>query len=207
MNIKKIIIVAVLIVSFHALSAQTIEIVSPDYVWVGDTFTVNVTLNVTDSVGARFDLLFDNTILTGLSIDADLINTTCSSNPYVSPLTGINNTSGKVIFEEVCLGGTVTGTGNIAVITFNATNAGISNLNLENIKIKNTTGYDMPYTYTNNKTITVKTCDLNNDGIIIHDYNDLIFSYKCFLGIERNCKINYQDWKQIKEEYECFVGS
>jgi len=48
------------------------------------------------------------------------------------------------------------------------------------------------------KTLTVPDCDLNLDGIVIHDYNDLMSAYRCFLGIEKNCKINYQDWKYEK---------
>ncbi len=52
------------------------------------------------------------------------------------------------------------------------------------------------------------TCDLNGDGIIIHDYNDLMYGYKCFLGIEKNCnEIKYQEWKNMKKEYECFTNS
>ncbi|PKP54460.1 MAG: hypothetical protein CVT90_01165, partial [Candidatus Altiarchaeales archaeon HGW-Altiarchaeales-3] len=50
-------------------------------------------------------------------------------------------------------------------------------------------------------------CDLNNDGITIHDYNDLMTTYKCFLGITKNCKINSQDWDSMKKEYECFINN
>ena len=56
------------------------------------------------------------------------------------------------------------------------------------------------------KTLTVPDCDLNLDGIVIHDYNDLMSAYRCFLGIEKNCKINYLDWKNMKREYGCFSG-
>ena len=49
-------------------------------------------------------------------------------------------------------------------------------------------------------------CDLNNNGIIVKDYNDLMNAYKCFLGINKNCnKIKLQDWNLIKREYQCFV--
>ena len=62
----------------------------------------------------------------------------------------------------------------------------------------------------NNKaesTLTVRNnCDSNLDGIAIHDYNDLMSAYRCFLGIEKNCKINYQDWANMKREYGCFSG-
>jgi len=50
-------------------------------------------------------------------------------------------------------------------------------------------------------------CDLNLDGIYIHDYNDLMTAYKCFLGITGNCGINYRDWNLMKKEYQCFVGN
>jgi len=52
-----------------------------------------------------------------------------------------------------------------------------------------------------------RVCDINRDGIIIHDYNDLINSYKCFLGVEMNCtEISFLEWVNIKQEYNCFAG-
>ena len=56
------------------------------------------------------------------------------------------------------------------------------------------------------KNITMKFCDFDGDGIIIHDYNDLMASYKCFLGI-KNCNNYYQNWNLIKREYNCFIGN
>ncbi len=51
-------------------------------------------------------------------------------------------------------------------------------------------------------------CDLNRDGIITLDYNDLMTAYKCFLGITNNCdKINFRDWQSMKNEYQCFIGT
>jgi len=50
--------------------------------------------------------------------------------------------------------------------------------------------------------------DLNNDGVVIQDYNDLMGVYRCFLGINKNCgKIDYQNWIVVKREYECFIGN
>jgi hypothetical protein len=55
-------------------------------------------------------------------------------------------------------------------------------------------------------------CDLNNDGVIIKDYGELMAEYKCFLGISSNCRdlngdgITFQDWSEMKHEYECFNG-
>jgi len=51
-----------------------------------------------------------------------------------------------------------------------------------------------------------RICDLNQNGIIIQDYNDLMSAYKCFLGIENCNKINYQNWNLMKQEYECFTN-
>ena len=53
----------------------------------------------------------------------------------------------------------------------------------------------------------VDTCDLNNDGITIHDYNDLMTAYKCFLGIIKNCNNHYHNWNLIKQEYQCFTNN
>ncbi|ODS35376.1 hypothetical protein BEH94_00580 [Candidatus Altiarchaeales archaeon WOR_SM1_SCG] len=49
-------------------------------------------------------------------------------------------------------------------------------------------------------------CDFNHDGIIIHDYNDLMTAYKCFLGITKNCDNHYRNWTLMKEEYKCFAN-
>ena len=51
-------------------------------------------------------------------------------------------------------------------------------------------------------------CDLNNGGIYVKDYNDLMSDYNCFLGVERNCNlIHMQDWNLMKQEYDCFTGN
>ncbi len=49
-------------------------------------------------------------------------------------------------------------------------------------------------------------CDFNKDGLIINDWNDLIYAYKCFLGIKTCDRINYQDWVNMNKEYQCFIG-
>ena len=50
-------------------------------------------------------------------------------------------------------------------------------------------------------------CDLNSDGIYTRDHNDLIFAYRCFLGIEKNCNNYFQNWTLIRQEYNCFIGN
>ncbi|PKM79352.1 MAG: hypothetical protein CVU88_06240 [Firmicutes bacterium HGW-Firmicutes-13] len=50
-------------------------------------------------------------------------------------------------------------------------------------------------------------CDLNYDKIHFHDYDDLMLAYKCFLGINKNCSNNYQNWEYMKKEYQCFVNN
>ncbi|ODS38906.1 MAG: hypothetical protein A7315_11695, partial [Candidatus Altiarchaeales archaeon WOR_SM1_79] len=49
-------------------------------------------------------------------------------------------------------------------------------------------------------------CDLNQDGIIVKDYNDLMSAYKCFLGI-KNCNGYHKNWNIMKQEYECFTNN
>jgi len=53
-------------------------------------------------------------------------------------------------------------------------------------------------------TLLYDVCDLNNDGIITNDWNDLMYTYKCFIGINKNCDNYYQNWTNIKQEYDCF---
>jgi len=46
-------------------------------------------------------------------------------------------------------------------------------------------------------------CDLNRDGMIIRDYNDLMTAYKCFLGVQKNCEPDYLNWSAVQNEYDC----
>jgi parallel beta-helix repeat protein len=50
-------------------------------------------------------------------------------------------------------------------------------------------------------------CDLNNDGLIIRDYNDLMTAYRCFLGVQKDCEISYLNWSAVQNEYNCFAGN
>jgi len=57
------------------------------------------------------------------------------------------------------------------------------------------------------KLIVYHECDFNQDNLILKDYNDLMTAYKCFLGVEKNCrKISYRSWIVMKREYDCFIG-
>ncbi len=47
-------------------------------------------------------------------------------------------------------------------------------------------GIFYPFTLRGEENVTYDLCDLNKDGIIYRDWNDLNLAYKCFLGIE-NC--------------------
>ncbi len=51
-------------------------------------------------------------------------------------------------------------------------------------------------------------CDIDHNGIIFHDYGDLMAAYKCFSGLNENCNaLRYQNWNSIKTEYKCFVNA
>jgi len=81
-----------------------------------------------------------------------------------------------------------------------------------NIKIKVDSGDTISELNETNNELNIKLfvyhkCDLNRDGIIIHDYNDLMNIYKCFIGINKNCSNYYQNWNLIKKEYECFINT
>jgi parallel beta-helix repeat protein len=53
-----------------------------------------------------------------------------------------------------------------------------------------------------------RVCDLNRDGIIFNDWNDLMRAYKCFLGLGKSCAgVDYQDWNGMEREYQCFLNS
>ena len=49
-------------------------------------------------------------------------------------------------------------------------------------------------------------CDLNRDGILNKDYNDLTLTYKSFLGINKNYDNHYQNWSLMKHGYQRFIN-
>ena len=209
-KIKYVIITGILAVLLGTLiiepGAESIEI--GHYTGnVGDIVEVNVTVNGTDISGLGFELIFDNSKLYALNVaEGDFMKNACNTTFNTIP-PEINNTSGTIKFYNFCWGQTVNGSGVIAAILFNITGSGTSSLILQNVTVFDEEGNLTNESITaHNGSVDVHECDLNNDGIIIHDYNDLMNAYKCFLGIE-NCNNYYQNWNLMKQEYECFVGN
>jgi len=79
-----------------------------------------------------------------------------------------------------------------------------------NITIKVDPGNEIPEQKKSNNNFTfglnVLLCDLNRDGIIKQDWNDLSAAYKCFLGIGNCNKINYMNRAAAGSRYRCFLG-
>ena len=74
----------------------------------------------------------------------------------------INNTLGNIIFQDFRLDSGISGDGSVAVITFKAKSAGISNLTLEDAFIFNSTGDPMPDVTTRNGTVYVNPSPVAN---------------------------------------------
>ena len=186
---------------------EVILAMSPEFQTVqqNTNFALQVNISGNDIYGVQFDLYFNSTML-------DVINVTeenfLKQNCTTYSVSQINNTAGKITFADTCIGDTgVNGLGILCNITFKAKSEGLSSFNFYNVKIINSELQQL-YVSFNNRTVDVIDCDLNHDGILIHDWEDLMAAYKCFLGVNKNCdKINYQYWNLMKQEYGCFTGN
>ena len=194
--------------------AHEISVSSPAVVKINETFTVNVSLSGDEISGVGFDLRFDNSVLNALSVQEGPFINQCTETISINPY--INNSNGIIkSFNDICAQTqgnpikNVSGIGTASVITFKAISAETSDIILDNVSM-----FSPPHnlqienvTIRNGK-VSVHECDLNHDGLITHDYNDLMSAYKCFIGVERNCNsINVQDWNLMKSEYNCFTGN
>jgi len=187
--------------------------ISPTYQCLSpnNEFHVNMTVDTTEYIrGLQFKLLFNSSVLEALSVEKGPF----FSDALEPPGNTINNTVGEIVWAY----GLTTpknGTGNAVKITFGAKSLGASMLDIQGTSqvpyiLIDANGNPMTEGVAiNDGNISIENCfnpcDLNNDGIIIHDYNDLMTAYKCFLGI-RNCANYHQNWNLIKQEYECFVN-
>jgi len=191
------------------LNAESIQVGS--YIGnVGDVISVNVRVNGTDISGISFDLIFDNTKLYALNVSEGSFMKNACNTTFNSFPPEINNTAETITFYNFCWGKTVNGSGVIATIAFNITRSVRNDLRLQNLTVfGEEEGSLTNKSFTmDNGTVNVHECDLNHDGLIIHEHGDLMSAYKCFLGVERNCNsINVQDWNLMKSEYNCFTGN
>ena len=186
---------------------EAILVINPESQTVqqNTNFTLQVNISGNGIYGVQFDLYFNSTIL-------DVINVTeenfFKQNCTTYSISQINNTAGKITFADTCTGDNgVNGAGILCNITFKAKSEGLSSFNFYNVKIIDSELQQL-YVSFNNGTVDVIDCDLNQDGILIHDWEDLMVAYKCFLGVNKNCgKIDYQYWNLMKQEYGCFTGN
>ena len=64
------------------LLAQELSVDAPSDVNVNDTFTVNVQLSAQKTIGASFNLKFDNSVIKVLSVNEGSFIKQCSSRTY-----------------------------------------------------------------------------------------------------------------------------
>ena len=137
--------------------AQELSIDAPPDVNINDTFTVNVQLSAQETLGASFNLRFDNSVIEALSIDERSFIKQCSPRTHTMIHPVVDNSQGKIEFQDMCLGETISGSGTIAVIRFKSQSTGASDLSLDNAIIFDASGSPIPNVMIKNGKITVKS--------------------------------------------------
>ncbi len=138
-SMKKIALIIAISVLLQIACAQDIGIGS--YTQSEGELKVNVEINATNALGASFDLIFDEDILKAMGVEEGAFMKKCKSstfdirNPIIS--------AGKIEFQDLCFGETMSGKGTIAIITFRVKSAGESDLVLQNAHIFDKNGNPM----------------------------------------------------------------
>ncbi len=157
------------------------KIIAPDTtVTQGDNFTVDISAEQVDNLNRfQLDVLFNPKVLEFFFIrEGDILRKDGGQTSFLIPT--IDNNTGLIVFviTRTSPGG-VSGNGVLIKITFRAKNIGESMLVLQNIKLRNASGEEIPFLLTNG-TIRVipKKEDVNKDGKV--DISDLVLVGKHF---------------------------
>ena len=156
------------------------KIIAPDTtVTQGDIFTVDISAEQVDNLNRfQLDVLFNPKVLGFFYIsEGDILRKDGGQTSFLIPT--IDNTGLIVFVITRTSPGGVSGNGVLIRITFRAKNIGESMLALQNIKLRNASGEEIPFLLTNG-TIRVipKKEDVNKDGKV--DISDLVLVGKHF---------------------------
>ena len=153
-----------------ALAAPTVTIEpSFQHVLQGEIFTVNITVDPAgvETMGAQYDLYFNNTLLNGTEqIKGSFLSQDgVSTNVFVNT---INNTIGKTEYGEARVGVDygVTTPGVLATITFKAMEPGTSSLNLSNVILSDPLAQSIPGVLISNGTVEIEETHFNISGFV-----------------------------------------
>jgi hypothetical protein len=149
-------------------TAVTVEPASQN-VSIGETFTVDIYVDPDTAIaGVQFSLSFDQTILQANSVTEGNLLTQGGASTFFQAGT-INNGAGtitNVAGAIITPGASVSGAGTFATISFNATAAGTSNLNLSNVIVGNTGGSAVAITVTGGSVMVFPDWDVNMDTFV-----------------------------------------
>ncbi len=155
---------------FEEIPAEvTVVMVSPpsQEVTCGDSFSVNVTVDPKVAIaGVQFDLSFDSSLITAVSVEEGNLLNQNGASTYFSPGT-IDNGAGTITGVAGTItasGETVSSPGTFAVINFTAKDIqGTSTLDLSNVIVGDINGDPMPIAVNDGNVTTSRTGDVNND--------------------------------------------
>ena len=137
-------------------------------VYVGVPFTLDLIIeNVTDLAGWQADIAFNPAVLSAVSVtEGDFLSKDGGSTFFQEG--SINNTTGEItgLIAARTTGGSVSGTGVLLSIIFEAQATGEDFLRFRNVKLGQSNREVMPYTIVINPIIVESSLDVNGDDQI-----------------------------------------
>jgi fumarate hydratase class II len=138
-------------------------------VGIGDTFTVDIYVNPDTAIaGVQFSLAFDASILQADSVtEGNLLNQGGASTYFMSG--AIDNVAGTISDAAGAIttpGASVSSPGAFATVSFTATAAGTSNLNLSSVVVGRPDGSAVTTTETGGSVTVYPNWDVNMDGSV-----------------------------------------
>ena len=137
-------------------------------VYVGVPFTLDLIIeNVTDLAGWQADIAFNPAVLSAVSVtEGDFLSKDGGSTFFQE--SSINNTTGEItgLIAARTTGGSVSGTGVLLSIIFEAQATGEDFLRFRNVKLGQSNREVMPYTIVINPIIVESSLDVNGDDQI-----------------------------------------
>lgn len=168
-KMKKTIIILIFCLLTANAYAQEIS-TSSEEVEINETFKINVNIDSpSETIGASFDLRFDDQIIKPLEIREGDFMKKCAKTTFnsIKPVIG----DGKIEFRDLCFLETITGEGVIAEVEFTAKSPGKSLLLLENANIFDENGDPMSDVEVINGEVNVKDNEIKTVDVVKKEDN------------------------------------
>jgi len=116
-------------------SSQLLTVFSPSEVAPPNEFKVKIKLSGKKVLGVSFNLFFDPEVVKAIKVEEGDLFKNCPGTTFSAIPPEIDNGLGKIEFQDMCLGSTMSGEGVIAVIRFSAKSSGDPKINLKSVQL------------------------------------------------------------------------